>query len=133
MCFARWHYNYLRTFIYHGFPTINLCIYVLGSAYIQWPIFVATCDFHWFICRTLKWVQGTIPSLLAFSKNCHYIGAIYITTVTQCHIFFEEIITCLIRRKARLLSHVAITVTSSDECQTMKCKLNGEVLKSQDF
>ena len=48
---------------------------------MQWAIFVATCDIHCFVCRTLKSFQGKTPSLLAISKICDYIWAIYNTNL----------------------------------------------------
>ena len=53
----------------HVFPTLTYTtITLLGPAYIQWAIIVATCDFQCFLCRTLKVFQGKIPSLLAIKK-----------------------------------------------------------------
>ena len=90
--------------------------------------------FTGFFVGLWKCFKRKSPSLLAISKHGDYLGAIYKTNVNKCYIFFEEIIACLTRGWARLLSIiVSIIVASSDGCQTMQCKMNGKILKFQDW
>ena len=106
---------------YDIFKRIKPCLHTLSDS--RRP-----CDFHYFLCRTLKLFQGKIPLLFAISKICDSTGAIFKTNVIKCFILFEEIIACLTCRWARLFSQVAIIVASSNKCQTMHCKIHGNVV-----